>query len=262
MASHGCDVGAAPAGNAERPPQPLPEPAPFPTAQDVGVGDQGEDQPAQKEEPLPTVSPARAASAEHIVADPRNASCEPAVVAGPGSQTDEPSLYVTKRERALVLLTTTELSFAEIAEALDSTENSIRSLIRLAEKAGDPRASVRRLAPPRLSTRTKAEPPPAPATVETAGTAAAGPVVALDEANLRIVGMRGSFITTRNLFDTVKLLNDGAMHTLNEMTKGGLWSSPPMLQTKLGLLGDKLDDIGIRLIHIRGQGCKIERKES
>lgn len=182
-ASLDSDVGAAPAGEAERPPQPLPEPANSPSVQNEAEGNHGEDQPAQNEEALVPSPSARAASAECGKADPRNSSCEPAVVAGPGSQTDEPK--------------------------------------------------------PNL-----------------------GRVVALDERLLRVIGFRGFFTTDRKIFDTISRLNDGEMHTIESLTKAGGWSIPPMFQTKLGLLGEKLDDIGITLTHIRGQGCNIARKIS
>lgn len=53
---------------------PIPQPAAFPTVQSEGVGKQGEDQRAQKEETVPAVASAGAASAEHKSADPRNSS--------------------------------------------------------------------------------------------------------------------------------------------------------------------------------------------
>jgi hypothetical protein len=53
---------------------PIPQPAAFPTVQNEGVGKQGEDQRAQKEDDVASVASAGAAQAEHSNADPRNSS--------------------------------------------------------------------------------------------------------------------------------------------------------------------------------------------
>lgn len=74
MASRVRDVGAAPAGTAERPPQPIPQPATSPTVQREGVGKQGGDQLAQKEDGAAYATSAGAASADDRKADPRNSS--------------------------------------------------------------------------------------------------------------------------------------------------------------------------------------------
>lgn len=67
------DVGAAPAGTAERPPQPI-EPATSTAVRDAGAVNQGEDRLAQKEEGSPSLTSAQSAQAGHLKIDHRNAS--------------------------------------------------------------------------------------------------------------------------------------------------------------------------------------------
>lgn len=231
-----------------------PEPASFPTVQSEGVGDQGGDQPAQKGEAasLPASS-ARAASAELGKADPCNSSCGPEVVAGPGPQTEQP--YVTKRERALILFSTTSLTFAEIAEALDSTETSIRAMLNKAGRAGDPRAtrSLTKLAEDIVKAAANLPPVPAPEPQPDL------PIVALQEAGFRIVGSKGrAWATDEGTYLTVELLADGRMHSIADMMKAGAWASQGQVKRKLGLIHDRLEEIGVRLIHISDVGCRIE----
>lgn len=229
-----------------------PEPATSTTVQDEAVVDQGEDQPAQNGEVSQAPPPARAASAEPTEADPRNSSCGPAVVADPGPQTAQP--YVTKRERALILFSTTSLTLAEIAEALDSTANSIGVMINSARKAGDPRA-VRSLAS--IAAKITA---PEPALPEPAEPEPDLPIVTLQEAGFRIIGPGGkAWATDETIYLTIELLADGQLHSLADMMKAGGWASPGQVQRKLGLIGDKLYAIGVRLVHLQGQGCKIMR---
>lgn len=168
MASHGCDVGAAPAGTAERPPQPihesdsapppravpagppavdrprvqsedmpLPQPAPFPAVQNEGAGIQGEDHRAQKEDGCQAAS-AGAASAGHSNADPRNSSRASSVdPSGPAGGER------TRTERALDLWSTTDWSEEQIADAVGCKVSSIRGFVYLARKKGDARGQAR-----------------------------------------------------------------------------------------------------------------------
>ncbi len=242
----------------------IPEPATSTTVQDEAVVDQGEDQPAQKGEVSQAPPSARAASAEHNEADPRNSSCGPAVVADPGPQTDQP--YVTKRERALILFSTTSLSYAEIAEALDSTENSIRATLNKAGRDGDPRA-IRSLAPlaAKLNAPEPVAPPPSPTekAIPVSTPAPADepslPIITLQEAGFRIAGRKGKpWATDEATYLTVELLSDGHMHSLADMMKAGGWATTGQVKRKLGLIHDRLEEIGVRLIHISDIGCRIE----
>lgn len=232
----------------------LPQPAPFPSVQDEAEGIQGEDQRAQNEEAVSAAASAGAATAGHGNADPRNSSCGPAVVAGPGPQTDQP--YVTKRERALILFSTTSLSYAEIAEALDSTETSIRAMLNKAGRDGDPRA-VRSLAPIAANLKTLEQ---APAEQAAPPTPWPGfPVVTLQEAGFRIVGNKGKpWATDEATYLTVELLADGKVHSIAAMMGAGGWASTGQVKRKLGLIHDRLEEIGVRLIHIADVGCRIE----
>lgn len=233
-----------------------PEPASFPTVQSEAVGDQGGDQPAQKGEAVPAAPSARAAPAGQGKADPRNSSCGPGVVADPGPQTEQP--YVTKRERALILFSTTSLTYAEIAEALDSTEKSIRVMLRTAKSYGDKRAtrSLAQIAQQIVKAAANLPPVPVPAAEPEPGL----PIVTLQESGFRIIGPSGgkAWSTDETIYLTIELLADGKMHSLADMMKAGGWASAGQVKRRLGLIHDRLEEIGVRLIHISDVGCRIE----
>lgn len=167
--------------------------------------------------------------------------------------------YVTKRERALILFSTTSLTLAEIAEALDSTANSIGVMINSARKAGDPRAT-RSLAALAAKITVREPAPAEQAAPEPAEPEPDLPIVTMQEAGFRIIGPGGkAWATDETIYLTIELLADGHLHSLADMMKAGGWASPGQVQRKLGLIGDKLDAIGVRLVHLQGQGCKITR---
>lgn len=168
------DVGAAPAGTAERPPQPIPQsdsalppravpagpptvdrprvqsedkpipqPAPFPSVQNEAEGIQGEDQRAQKGEALHPSLPAGAASAGHWDADPRNSSrapsAEPSCLAG-GERTEPP---LPMKERVVRLWSTTTMTREEIADQVGCKLGSVDAFLSQARAKGDRRGYAR-----------------------------------------------------------------------------------------------------------------------
>lgn len=291
----------------------VPQPAPFPGAQNEGPGDQGGDQRAQKSEAGPAVSVAGAAKAAGKSADRRNSSrpagevasaplpvdrtldpdqpiqksgpavsttadpiCSPSVPSPPSDTGGEQPL--TKMEQALRLWATTALSQREIAEKIGSrNSSSVGAFLSIARKAGDPRASAR----VGVSTLQVAEGPtepepdaPSPATPGPESERSAEPsaaeatsarqpvqpthIVSFSRCGQKVLGPRGIWSTYSGIVRMLGVMNDGQIHSVDELAKIGDYSSPAVLSARLGFIGEKLEDIGIKFTHIRGQGCKIE----
>lgn len=175
MASRVRDVGAAPAGTAERPPQPIPlsdstpppravpagplavesppaappedkpipQPAPFPSVQNEAEGIQGEDQRAQNEVGAPNATSAGAASAGHRNADPRNSSRAPSSEpSGPvgGARTEPP---LPMKEQVVRLWSTTDLTREAIAAEVGCKLGSVDAFLSQARAKGDRRGFAR-----------------------------------------------------------------------------------------------------------------------
>lgn len=288
----------------------VPQPAPFPGAQNEGPGKHGGDQRAQKSKAAATASEAGAAQAAIRSADRRNSSrsagkvasaplpadrtpdpdqpiqeSDPAVsttadsicspsVASPPSKTDGEQ-PLTKMEQALRLWATTALSQREIAEKIGSrNSSSVGAFLSIARKAGDPRASARVGVSTMPAANVQPEPdaspttptpesqPPAeqPASEPAPAPKAAQPthIVSFSRCGLKVLGPQGTWSTYSGIVRMLGAMNDGQIHSVDELAKIGDYSSPALLSSRLGFIGEKLEDIGIKFTHVRGQGCKIE----
>lgn len=284
------DVGAAPAVTDKRPPQPIP-PA---TANETGecaprsVGDDVE--PAGSASDL--VKPSAASDGGYSV-DPeaqkdsvdrtgrRNRGVllgEASADAEPGrnpGQSSEVEPAPTKGEQVLHLWATTDLSQAMIAERIGCASNSVSAFVSIARKAGDRRADARvgpkpavdaspaptAEPPPPLPAATKAEPAAAPVSAvrPLSPPPASHHILSFAEGGLKVIGPSGVWTAQAGLVRMLASMNDGAIHSIDDLTRVGGYSSPAVLSARLGYIGEKLEDIGIKLSHIRGQGCKVER---
>ncbi|KUL93457.1 hypothetical protein DK26_23345 [Bosea sp. WAO] len=289
----------------------VPQPAPFPGAQNEGPGKQGGDQRAQKSDAVAAASEAGAAQAAIKSADRRNSSrpagevasaplpvdrtpdpdqpiqesdqavsatadpiCSPSVAAPPSETDGEQPL--TKGEQVLRLWATTTLSQPEIARQVGCGASSVSAFVSMARKDGDPRASARvgvsamqapTVQPEPELEATPATPAPASQTqvvpAEPEPEVASPPaqpthIVSFSKCGLKVHGPRGTWSTYSGIVRMLGVMNDGHIHSVDKLAKIGDYSSPALLSSRFGFIGEKLEDIGIKFTHIRGQGCKIE----
>lgn len=233
MATDVSVVGAAPAGTAERPPQPIPvsdsalppravpasplavesppaapsedkpipQPAPFPSVQNEAEGIQGEDQRAQKEVSAPNATSAGAASAGHRNADPRNSSRP----VGEG-----PVLIPAGR-----------------------TTSAIKS------KPLDPR----------------------PGRVAGVTITAPGKVIAVDMENFVIACPGGDWQTSRPVAQIMERMKDGDTFGHDVLADIGSMS-PSIFADSKHRWTEELAKRGVEFVHIKGVGCKIRLAET
>lgn len=249
--------------------EPIPQPAIRTAIQNEGAVDQGEDQRAQKLEPLPGSSEAGAAEAERRDADPRNSSLAPAEAisrqakATAGARTSPPS-RTTCKETVLDLWERGERDHKELAWKAGCAPASVQVYLSVARREGDPRVAtptVAGYAKPveRKVESTAAAPVRKPEKLIGVIIDVPPGVVGFDTEQNIVVGPLGDWKTTAPVIRTLRKMNDGGLYDRRTLVDEGPWSSGDDLDQQIRKWTAELAVIGVEFVDVKKAGCRIRR---
>jgi hypothetical protein len=195
------------------------------------------------QQPLPKAEKPAEQPVEPVV--PRR---EPRVLtAGGGLVQGGPVPVATTRDRVLDHYAETGACAKDLAEALGLTVGSVSGQISLGRQAKDPRAANGD------AKRAAAIAAPLPALPE-------GALIVVDVKGERIVGPTGDWKTVDFVAKALAPLADGSMYGVDRMAKAsGVKDS--VILASLGIWASALAKIGIDLVHTKGIGVKLNRRQ-